>query len=339
VTPSRAWLGVAVSAGAAVVLLGACTFPVRFATPAEVQQALNPSPPPSTGGGAAPAPATAGGLTQVQTDLRRLIAQVGPSVVRVDAGSSSGSGLVIDGAGTIVTTANLVAGSQQVTITLATGQQYPGTVVGSDQATDIAVVRVSGASGLTAVTFGDSSAVQVGDVVLVIGNQVPSSATVSQGIVSAISSTGPIQTTAPVSAGTSGSALVDVTGQVIGMTTLGSTGASGLAVAIPSNQVNSVAGRLVAGGSGSQAGTAHIGVTATDAAGGGALIQSVVAGGPAARAGFQVGWTIVGIGGHSVSNAAAIGQILATFKPGQSVVVTVQVPNGSTRSITVVLGA
>jgi putative serine protease PepD len=339
VTPSRTWLGIALSAGGAIVLLGACTFPVRFATTAEVQQALNPTPPPSTGGGAAPAPAPAGGLTQVQADLRRLIAQVGPSVVRIDAGAASGSGLVIDAAGTVVTPASLVAGSQQVSVTAASGQQYRGTVIGSDPATDIAVVRVSGASGLTAVTFGDSGAVQVGDVVLVVGNQVASSATVSQGIVSGISGTGLIQTTAPVAAGTSGSALVDVAGQVIGMTTLGTSGASGLGVAIPSNQVNTVAQKLLGGGTGTQTGTPYLGVTATDAPGGGALVQSVVAGGPAARAGVQAGWTIVGIGGHSVANAAAIGQILAVYKPGQNVVLTVQLPNGSTRSIPVVLGA
>ena len=338
----------AVSAGGAVALLGACTFPVRFATPAEVAQATNPTPP-STGGGSAPAPAAPSGLDQVQADLRRLIAQVGPTVVRVDAGTVSGSGLLIDAQGTVVTPASLVAGSQQVTVTTASGQQYPGTVSGSDPATDIAVVRVSGASGLTAVTFGDSGAVQVGDVVLAVGNQVASSGgTVSQGIVSgtagsmpagSVTITGLLQTTAPMAAGTSGSALVNVAGQVIGMTTLGSAGSAGLGVAIPSNQVNTVAQKLLAAASATPAGTAHLGVTATDAAGGGALIQSVVAGGPAARAGLQAGWTIVGIGGHSVANAAAIGPILAGYKPGQSVVLTVQLPNGSTRSIPVVLGA
>jgi putative serine protease PepD len=337
----------AVSAGGAVALLGACTFPVRFATPAEVAQATNPTPP-STGGGSAPAPAAPSGLDQVQADLRRLIAQVGPTVVRVDAGTVSGSGLLIDAQGTVVTPASLVAGSQQVTVTIASGQQYSGTVSGSDPASDIAVVRVTGASGLTPVTFGDSTAVQVGDVVLAVGNQVAPSGTVSQGIVSgtagsmpagSVTITGLLLTTAPMAAGTSGSALVNIAGQVIGMTTLGAAGSPGLAVAIPSNQVNTIAQKLLAGGTGQQAGTAHLGVTATDAQGGGALIQSVVAGGPAARAGLQAGWTILGIGGHSVANAAALGPILAGYAPGQRVALTVQLPNGSTRSISVVLGA
>ena len=69
------------------------------------------------------------------------------------------------------------------------------------------------------------------------------------------------------------------------------------------------------------------------------MVQSVVAGGPAAKAGVQVGWIIVGIAGHPVANAAAIGQILASYQPGQQVVLTVQLPNGSTRSVSVVLGA
>ena len=342
----RRWLGIAISAGSAGVVLAACTFPVRFATPAEVQQATAPTPASSNVGSAAP-PAP-GGLTQVQADLRHLIAQIGPSVVRIDAGAVSGSGLVLDSQGTIVTSASLVAGSKQVTVTTASGQEYSGTVSGLDPATDVAVVQVTRASGLTAVTFGDSATVQLGDVVVAVGNQLPPSATVSQGIVSGTAGTMPagsvtlsglIQTTAPMASGTSGSALVNVAGETIGMTTLGSAGSPGLGVAIPSNQVNTVAQRLLAGGSATPVGTAYLGLTATDAAGGGALVQSVVAGGPAARGGVQAGWIIVGIGGRPVPNAVAVGRILATYQPGQRVVLTVQLPDGSTRSIPIVLGA
>jgi putative serine protease PepD len=324
-------------------MLGSCTFPVRFATPEEVALATHPTPAPIV---APPAPAAPpGGLTQIQAELRQLIAQVSPSVVRVDAGASSGSGLILNPT-TVVVPSSLVAGSQQVTITTASGQRYTGAVIGSDAASDIALVRVTGASGITAATFGDSGGVQVGDVVVAIGNQAPPSGTASQGIVSGTAGTlssdpqtltGLIQTTAPMAAGTSGSALVNIAGQVIGMTTLGASGSPGPGVAIPSNQVNTVAQKLLAGG-GTQ-GTAHLGVATTNSPNGGALIQSVITGGPAAKAGFQAGWTIIGIGGQSVSNAAAVAQILAGYKPGQSVVVTVRLPNGSTRSIPVVLGA
>lgn len=339
----RKWLGIAVSACVAGAVLAACTFPVRFATPAEVAQGTAPTPVVINGGSAPP---PAGGLTQLQAELRRLVAGVGPSVVKVAAGAVTGSGLVVDSQGTIVTPASLVAGSQQVTVTAGGGHQYAATVLGTDSASDVAVIRVTGATGLAALTLGDSSVVQLGDVVVAVGNQLAPSGTVSQGIVSgtagtisagAVTISGLIQTTAPMAAGTSGSALVNIAGEVIGMTTLGSAGAQGLGVAIPSNQVNTVVQKFA--GSGTPAGTATLGITASDAAGGGALVQSVVAGGPAAKAGVQAGWTIVAIAGHPVSNAAAIGQILAAYKPGQQVVLTVQLPNGATRSVSVVLGA
>jgi putative serine protease PepD len=143
--------------------------------------------------------------------------------------------------------------------------------------------------------------------------------------------TGLIQTTAPMPSGTSGSALVNITGQVIGMTTLGASGAPGFGVAIPSNQVSAASKTLLTG-------SAYLGAVTADASGGGAVIQSVAAGSPAAVAGLQVGWVIAAIDGQTVIGAASIAQILAGDKPGQRVVVTVLLPNGDTRSIPVVLG-
>ena len=324
-------LGTAVLAGGTALVLASCTLPVRFATPEEVQQATNPTPI-TVGGGSAPAPAP-GGLDQIQADLRRLISQVGPSVVRVDAGTTSGSGLLLDSVGTVVTPASLVAGSQQVSVTTSSGQKYTGFVAGTDTNSDVALVRVSGATGLTPAPFGDSTGVQLGDVVVLIGSQ-----SVSQGIVSQVTS-GLIETTAPSGANSSGSAVVNIAGQVIGMTTLGSAGASALGNAIPSNQVNTVAQQLLKGGSPTPNGKAFLGVSLTDATGGGAQVQSVIAGGPAATAGIQAGWTILAIGGHSVANAAAVAPILTAYAPGQRVAVTVRLPNSSTRSIQVLLGS
>ena len=330
----RNWLGTALFAGGAALVLASCTFPVRFATPEEVQQATTPTP--ITIGGAAVAPAPApGGLDQIQADLRKLIGQVSPSVVRVDAGTASGNGLLIDSAGTLVTPASLVAGSQQVTVTTSTGQKYTGVVAGTDANSEVALVRVSGATGLTRAPFGDSTGVQIGDVVVSIG-----SGTVSQGIVSQIAA-GVIVTTAPAASGSSGSALVNIAGAVIGMTTLGPSATSTQGVAIPSNQVNAVAQQLIAGRPSPTAPStkAVLGVGVTDASGGGALIQSLVAGGPAASAGLQTGWTIVSVGGHPIANAAALAPVLAQYKPGQRVAVTVQLPDGSTRSVQVALGS
>jgi len=329
---ARARASIALAAAGTALVLASCTFPVRFATPAEVQQATNPTPITVGGGAVAPPPAPAG-LDQIQADLRRLIGQIGPSVVRIDAGTASGSGLLIDAVGTVVTPASLVAGSQQVTVTTSAGQKYTGLVAGADANSDVAVVHVSGAAGLTPAPFGDSTALQIGDVVVSIG-----SGTVSQGIVSQIAG-GQILTTAPATSGSSGSALVNIAGQVIGMTTLGPAGVGAMGVAIPSNQVNAVAQQLLKGGSPTPSGKAFLGVGLTDAAGGGAQVQSVVAGGPAASAGIQAGWTILAIGGHSVANAAAVAPVLATYTPGQRVTLTLRLPNGSTRSIQVLLGS
>jgi S1-C subfamily serine protease len=152
---------------------------------------------------------------------------------------------------------------------------------------------------------------------------------------------GVIVTTAPMSAGSSGSALVNIAGQVIGMTTLGPSSAPTPGVAVPSNQVNAVVQQLLAGRPSPTAPSAKavLGVNVTDAPGGGATIQSLVAGGPAASAGIQTGWTIVSVGGHPVTNTGALAQILATYTPGQRVPVTVRLPDGSTRSLQVVLGS
>ena len=139
---ARARTSIALAAAGTALVLASCTFPVRFATPAEVQQATNPTPITVGGGAVAPPPAPAG-LDQIQADLRRLIGQIGPSVVRIDAGTASGSGLLIDAVGTVVTPASLVAGSQQVTVTTSAGQKYTGLVAGADANSDVAVVRVS----------------------------------------------------------------------------------------------------------------------------------------------------------------------------------------------------
>jgi S1-C subfamily serine protease len=142
-----------------------------------------------------------------------------------------------------------------------------------------------------------------------------------------------------MAAGSSGSALVNIAGQVVGMTTLGPAGVAGPGVAIPSNDVKAIAEKLLAGAPPPSAAKASLGATLADASAGGAQVQSVIAGGPAATAGIQVGWAITAIGGRPVSSAAAVAPILATYSPGQRVAVTVRLPNGSTRSTQLVLGS
>jgi S1-C subfamily serine protease len=347
----------------AAILASACSSPVRLATPAEIAQANRPSPAAAnagagdagTGSGgaqASPAPGAAGGsgaLAQLQAELRQLIAQVSPSVVEVDADSRVGSGVIFDSQGSIVTNAHIVDGARTVNIRTADGRTLAATVRGSNAASDLAVIRVA-PDGLKAATFGDSGQVQVGDVVVAIGSPAGTSGSLSQGIVSGLKGsvqTGSgmtlanlLETTAAIGPGGSGGALVNIAGQVIGILTLGANSSAGTAagVAIPSSQAAAVAKQLIGTSPATQSASAYLGVATTSAPGGGALVASVVAGGPAAKAGVAAGWVITGIGGHQVADSNAVLQALAGFKAGDHVALTARLPDGSSRTVQVTLG-
>ena len=170
-----------------------------------------------------------------------------------------GTGFVYDSSGAIVTNAHVVAGATSISIKFTDGSTSKATLVGSDTATDLAVLRVVGSKAtLTSVTLGDSSAVAVGDGVVAIGDPFGLDNTVTAGIVSAvgrkITSTddtpilNAIQTDAAVNHGNSGGPLFDLYGKVIGVTSQiasSSGGNEGVAFAIPSNTVRSVVSRLV----------------------------------------------------------------------------------------------
>jgi S1-C subfamily serine protease len=184
--------------------------------------------------------------------------------------------------------------------------------------------------------------VRLGDVAVVVGNQVAGAASVSQGIIrgTAASVAGAagavgelLETTAPVGAGSSGSAVVNTAGQVIGMTTLGLAGSTGFAVAVPSNQVASSAQNA------RPASHPYLGVALADDPAGGALIQGVAAGSPAALAGMQAGWTITSLNGTSVANAASASQVLGRLAPSQHVDIALRVPGGASKTISAVLGS
>src|SRR5215472_4248903 len=217
---------------ALVAAVAGCTPPVRLATPAEIQQANAPTPTPtptpeagsgagSTAPGTSPAPAPG-------------TAPAEPSVVQIDTSTDTGSGVVLDAQGDVVTNAHVVGSDRSFTVTTSDGTPHPASLVGSYAAGDLAVVRMSGAGGLTPAVFGDSNAVQVGDIVLALGSPLGLRGSVSEGIVSGVGRsesegsgvtlTGMIQTTAAVSPGNSGGALVDISGHVVGVPTLGSSG-------------------------------------------------------------------------------------------------------------------
>ena len=172
-----------------------------------------------------------------------------------------GSGFVVSSNGLILTNAHVVSGAQSLTVDLPDGRQLPATVVTADSAADLALIRVS-ATGLTAATLGDSSAVQVGQAVFAIGTPLGEYAdTVTGGIISATGRSitvsgevrgqsedlsGLLQTDAAINPGNSGGPLIDATGKVIGIVTAGSGSAQGLGFAIPINVAKTLIAQQVA---------------------------------------------------------------------------------------------
>jgi putative serine protease PepD len=192
-------------------------------------------------------------------------AQVSPGVVTITSnmgnGQAIGSGVVLDTNGNILTNAHVIAGGQQIQVTLSTGQTVPATLVGSNSAADLAVIKISvPASSLHPVTLGTSGGVQVGDTVYAIGSPFGLSGTLTEGIVSnlnqggsastGINLTGLIQTDAAINPGNSGGPLVNASGQVIAINNSIISpvdGNVGVGFAIPINQVKQLLPALEGG--------------------------------------------------------------------------------------------
>jgi putative serine protease PepD len=198
--------------------------------------------------------------TSLQQQFVNVVHAVSPSVVQIRTPQDLGSGIVFDAHGDVVTNAHVVGNATRFVVTLASGDSHPATIVGRDEANDLAVVRISGARPHPA-TFADSSLVEVGDIALALGNPLGLRSSVTEGIVSAVGRSVPeedgvtlssvIQTSAAINPGNSGGALVDLSGQVIGIPTLaaldpqmGAAEAPGIGFAIDSNTVRRVAGAL-----------------------------------------------------------------------------------------------
>jgi putative serine protease PepD len=305
---------------------------------------------------AAPAarPAASGPVNELQQQFRSVVKAVSPAVVQIQTDSGLGSGVVFDGHGNIVTNAHVVTGARTISVTLASAGQHRATLVGIYPQNDIAVIHVSGAKPHPA-TFADSSKIQVGDIVLAIGNPLGLRSSVTQGIVSSAGRTvsegngvvlpSVIQTSADINPGNSGGALVDLDGAVIGIPTLAATEpqfsgaqAPGIGFAIPSNTAKNFASKLIAEGRVAPAGRASLGVAVATIVFGGVVVQSVQPGGPAARAGIKPGDLIVSVAGQSTPTTDALSSVLATLRPGQTVPVVILSPTGRQSTVQVKLG-
>jgi len=280
-----------------------------------------------------------------------VVKTVGPSVVQIETNSGLGSGIIFDSQGDIVTNNHVVGSSRTFAVTLASGKQYSGRLIGTFAADDLAVIKIDG-TGFPAATFADSSKLEVGDIVMAIGNPLGLQSSVTEGIVSAVGRTlseqtgatltDLIQTSAAINPGNSGGALVDLQGRVVGIPTLAAvqqgSAAPGIGFAIPSNTARDIAGQLVRSGRVTNSHRAYLGVRLATTSGGSVLIQGLVAGGPAAKAGLVAGDVITAIGGHPATDTDAVSTILAGLKPGDTASVAVEHAGGGRATVKVVLG-
>jgi putative serine protease PepD len=293
-----------------------------------------------------------------RSSLADIAAKVQPTVVDVKTETGEGSGVVISADGYVVTNNHVVATARgdQVTVTFNSGRNMTGRIVGADAKTDIAVVKVD-ATGLTFASWGDSDQVQVGDTVLAIGSPLGLEGSVTAGIVSALHRTidvgeqnapfggnearttigDAIQTDAAINQGNSGGALVNLDGQIIGINsaiaTSGSSGNIGVGFAISSNRAKAVADQLMKG---QKVSHPFLGVSVGDADGG-AQIQAITAGGPAARAGLQVGDVVTKINDRTIANSEDLVGAIQSSQVGAQLNLTVQ-RGGSDRTVTVTVG-
>ena len=274
-----------------------------------------------------------------------------PSVVSVHCtltgGMSTGSGVILDASGNLITNNHVVDGAQSISVTIE-GVSYDAVVVGTDSSSDIAVLKADlGGAQVTPIEVGDSSALRVGDWVMTVGSPFGLDSSVSSGIVSSLFRselmygesgntlyTNLIQVDAAINPGNSGGALVNARGQLVGICTLFSSDTqsfAGIGFAIPGNYAVEVAGKIIAG---EQVTHAYIGLTmmtvnpeVVEAQGlsvdSGALVIETIEDGPAEAAGILPGDVVVSIGGERIDSADSAVLAVRSHRIGETVAVTV----------------
>ena len=266
--------------------------------------------------------------------------------------NSLGSGVIVKADGTIVTNYHVIKGADEITVVLHDRREFEANLVRSDERTDLAVLKIQAGGSFPVLEFQDSDQLEVGDIVLAIGNPFGVGQTVTMGIVSALSrSAGQIsdfgsfiQTDAAINPGNSGGALVTLDGRLAGINTAifsQSGGSIGIGFAIPSNLVATVIGGAGRGGrvlrpwlgAAGQAVTSEIAPAVGLDRPVGVVVRQVYPGGPAERAGLRPGDVIVAVDGREIDDVPGLRYRLGTMKPGSEAQLSV-VRNGRTTTAT-----
>ncbi len=244
--------------------------------------------------------------------------------------TGNGSGFIIDPSGIIVTNNHVVGRADSIIVSLTDGRQLPATLLGRDELTDLAVIKVNANGPLPSVSWGDSRKMEVGDWIIAAGNPFGLSGSVSAGIISAEGrdlGSGPfdnfLQIDAPINPGNSGGPVFNMDGQVIGVTStiVSPTGASvGIGFAIPSDTVNPIVAKLAAHG---QVERGWLGVSVTETTDG-LVIDQLDRNGPAARAGAKIGDLVLAINGEKVDSTNGLIRSVAVVTPGNMARVTLR---------------
>nr|WP_241969899.1 DegQ family serine endoprotease [Pseudidiomarina taiwanensis] len=269
-----------------------------------------------------------------------------------------GSGVIIDAEkGYVVTNHHVIDDATEIVVTLKDGRRFDATVVGNDERSDIALIKIENGEDLTAIEIGKSSDLRVGDFVVAIGNPFGLGQTVTSGIVSALGRSGLgieevenfIQTDAAINSGNSGGALVTLDGELVGINTaiLGPNGGNiGIGFAIPSDMMRDLVDQIIEFG---EVRRGILGVRGNDLtpevaealgidANYGAFVSEVIEDGAAARAGLESGDVIIAVNGEKVRVFADLFAKVATIGAGREVDITV-IRDGKTKTFTATLAA
>ncbi|MEG3626311.1 S1C family serine protease [Streptomyces poriticola] len=303
---------------------------------------------------------------ELQEAYQRVIDDVLPSVVQIQARDDLGSGVVYDDQGHIVTNAHVVGDDRSFRVTTANSEDpLSATLVSSYPEQDLAVIRLDRVpDGMRAARLGDSGGVEVGQIVLAMGSPLGLSSSVTQGIVSATGRTvtesrggggtgatiaNMIQTSADINPGNSGGALVDLDGRVIGIPTLAATDpdlgegqAAGIGFAIPSSTVRTIADQIIEHGRVTDSGRAALGIVGrtvvnADYRATGVAVVEVQGGGAADEAGIEAGDVITRLGDTDITTITSLAEALAALQPGDRTTVTFT-RNGDEQTAEVTLG-